>query len=135
MRLPGITAISYIDPTLLTPDLCFAAICRMPVAALAPKTKIPFIGVPECEANDAIENNGRAEKVELSFRVKDDPSFLTLHPFAFYIETASGHEFLIGTREEQPVVSIVTNTGVPNGIPAGYTIKVEMQALKALIPV
>lgn len=98
-------------------------------------TRIPFVGVPECEATDAVENNGRAEKVEMSFRVKDDPSLLTLRPLAFHIATASGHEYLIGTREEQPVVSIVTNTGVPSGTPAGYTIKVEMQALKALIPV
>ena len=135
MRLPGITAISYIDPMLLTPDLCFAAICRMPVAALAPMTRIPFVGVPECEATDAVENNGRAEKVELSFRTENDPSFLTLRPLAFHIGTASGHEYLIGTREEQPVVSVITNTGVPSGTPAGYTVKVELQALRALIGV
>lgn len=133
MRLPGITSISYIEPSLLTPNLCFASLCRIPVAALAPMTRIPFVGEPECEATDAVENNGGAEKVELSFRTEDDPSLLTSRPLAFHIGTASGHEYLIGTRKEQPIVSVITNTGAQSGTPAGYTVKVELQALKSLV--
>lgn len=135
MILPGITSISYIDSTVLTPNIGVAAFCGLPVAALAPMVRLPFVGEPKCEATDDCENNGRVEKVELSFQTEDNLEFLYHHAYAFHIETASGRCYLIGTREDTPVVSIITNTGVPDGTPAGYTVKVELQALKALVGV
>lgn len=133
MKLPGITSLSYLYCHQLTPNLALSFRSGIPVGVFAPNIPISFHGIPECEAVDAPENNGHAESTTLSFRTTQQ--IPTQYNLAFLVTTASGQNFLIGTKEDFPTIQVTTVTGTPTGAPAGYQIEVKLTALKSLIPV
>lgn len=133
MCLPGIVSLSYLRCCELSPNLALASCSGIPVGIFAPQVPVSFYGIPECEAVEATENNGRVESATLSFlTLQEIPQ---AHELAFHLTTAAGLHYLIGTKEDIPTVQVTRLTGTPTGSPAGFHVEVRLTALKALIDV
>lgn len=130
---PGIISISYAPCSALPIALAYkhSAHLSLRLGSVA-TTPISFCGHPECVAKPSSENNGITETATLTFRTTEEmpPG----GPYAFFITTASGKKYVIGTREDIPVTLVATDVGTPATTPAVYTIEVTLKALKALIP-
>lgn len=130
--LPGITKIRMILCPELPPGLMFQSICGC-VPALAVRSEpVGFIGRPLLKWEGAIVNGSRQEKSTLEFKTHSPlPEGRRL---AFVVTSASGRQYLIGTREPlYPVITYSDTTGAPDGEAAVRTYKITHIALKSVL--
>lgn len=132
-NLPGISEVRFIYCAHLLPYLVEKVAAGVPVAVEHDRSQaINIYGNPSCVAESKDSNNGRAETVTLGFSTLSKVPAVGV---AFLVRQASGQWFLIGSRENAPVVSINYNTGEMAGEAAVYSVSVTFSAYKALIPV
>ena len=131
-NLPGIVEVSYLDPSQISPGIIGKYLAGVPVSVFADGISMPLHGEVTCQAADEHSNNGRTERVTLTFMTVGD---VPREPKAWLLRDANGNRWLIGSRERNwPVAKVTTNTGVPGGDRAIQTVEVTHQAYKALIP-
>ena len=132
--LPGIIKIGWLPLYRITPDIRMKSLAGLPVAVLADINFIKFSGVPECECETSVLNNGLTQSLTLSFSTAGE--IPPVREIGWVLFTAGGGKFLVGARERPyPVWSATLNTGTPGGNPAVYSVKVRLKSVRSLIPV
>ncbi|MBP5687786.1 MAG: hypothetical protein J6X22_03990 [Muribaculaceae bacterium] len=132
-NLPGICEVRYIAVAHLLPYLVEKVAAGAPIAVERDRSQnVNIWGNPSCVAEQKDSNNGRTESVTLEFNTLSKVPAVGV---AFLVRQASGRWFLIGTKEEAPVVSIQYNTGETAGEAAVHHVTVTFAAYKALLPV
>ena len=130
--LPGIKRIAYIATDLLPDDITLKAVAGIPVNITGTATEIDVIGEANCETDSEPDNNSQLEKVDLKFNTLD--IIPADSPIAFIVETVSGNNYVIGTKERPyPIVKISTSTGTTEGDPSVSKCQISFLAKKALV--
>lgn len=133
-NLPGIVSIKKVLCQDLPKNLIKKYIAKFPIAILCDSTPIKFFGTPECEAVTKRDGNSKVEEAKLEFFTLVDYDF-SAHECGFIIEDCSCQKWLIGTYEQPfPVISVVRNSGIVGGSPAGYKWSISLSSFKSLIP-
>ena len=131
--VPGIVRIDVAFCSDLSRNLMFHSIAGA-VIALATKTvRVSFYGVPSLKWESEPLNGVRNERSTLEF----DSSMVLPEGerLAFIVTTASGRQFLIGTREPNyPVITFSESSGSPGGEAAVRHYVVSHLALKSVLP-
>lgn len=130
--LPGIKTIAYMASNLLPQELCMQSLAGMPIYVSADMFNVPFNGEPTCECTLTNASNGPSESVQFTFRANEVlPSEYHL---AFLVIDANNDYYLIGTKEEHPLIERVRSFGTPESDPSTHTYTVSLTAPRALIP-
>ena len=131
--LPGIQSIAYLLSQSLSEYLTMQAISKVPVAIdAALLNPICFSGEPTCECTQSNASIGLSQNLELTFCSKlqlPDNDYL-----AFLITDANGQSYLVGTKEEHPLIERVQSFGTPEGDPSTFTYRIQLTSPQALIP-
>ena len=131
-NMPGIVRVEYLTPDQVPPSVMQKYIAGLPVGVFADGISMPLHGDATCQAVEEHSNNGRTEKVTLTFMTTGD---VPQAGVVWKIKDANGGWWLIGAKERAyPTVKISTSTGEPGGDRAVKTVTVEHQSLKALVP-
>lgn len=131
--LPGISAIAFIRSSDLLPDLTLQALADFPITINPEPTPIPFTGDATCETTQTNASVGPSQTAELSFLSR--LQLPTDHYLAFLLTDANGQTYLLGTREDHPLIERIQSFGSPSADPSTFTYRVELSAPIALIPV
>lgn len=130
--LPGIKAISYLGANSLPANLAMQSMAGLPIVVIADLMNIPFNGEPTCEGTQTNAKAGTSQHVEFSFRsISQLPEEYHL---AFVVIDANSNYYLIGTKEEHPLIERVQSFGTPDTDPNTYTYNIQLSAPRALIP-
>lgn len=109
------------------------ALCDVPSILSIPSTPIKFYGHPTLKWEGSKVNGARQEKTTLEFltnEVLPDNKHI-----AFVVTTASGKQYLIGTREPKyPVITYSETSGAPDGEAALRAYKITHIAQKSVLP-
>ena len=132
--LPGITRIGWLPLYQISPDVRLKALAGIPVAVLADINYVELVGNAVCECETSLLNGGFIESLSLKFAAQGELPLL--REIAWVISTASGQNYLIGSRERPYAVWAATlSTGSPDGDRAVYSVKVTLKSIKSLIKV
>lgn len=130
--LPGIQALAYLALNSLPDNLCMQSLAGLTIHLMCDLTNIPFSGEPVCECTQTNAHIGLSQAVELSFKTGlEIPEEFYL---AFLVLDANGDFYLIGTKEEHPVIERVKSFGTPDADPNTYSYTISLTAPRALIP-
>lgn len=131
--LPGIVKIRMVRCEDIQPHVMYSSISGATVMLSMPSVKVEFYGQPSLKWEGTLVNGARQEKSTLEF------STSTALPegkwLAFVVTTASGKEYLIGTREPKyPQIAYSETAGTPDGEAAVRTYKITHVAQKSVLP-
>ncbi len=130
--LPGVRSISYIPASSLADKLGVQALAGMPIYIHATPTPIEFNGDPTCECTHSNAGVSPSQSLEFSFRstqqIPDD------RYLSFLVVDVNGHSYLIGTKEEHPLIERVQSFGNPDSDPSTFTYTIQLTSPRALIP-
>ena len=130
--LPGIKAIAYLAAMQLPDNLAMQSLAGLEIGILVDMMNIPFSGEPTCECTQTNAQGGTSQTVEFVFR-----SILQLPEefhLAFVVIDANSRYYLIGTKEEHPVIERLQSFGSPEGDPSSNTYTISLTSPRALIP-
>lgn len=130
--LPGVSCVAYLAANTLPAQLTMQSLAGLPVFIVADIMNIPFNGEPTCECTQTNAQGGPSESVELSFRTT--MALPDEHHLAFLVIDANSRYYLIGTKEEHPLIERVQSFGTPDADPNSYTYNVSLVSPRALIP-
>lgn len=130
--LPGIVSIRYTDCSNIQPHIMQQACSGAIIDLALPSVPVAFYGVPKCECLGSLLSGCRQEKTTLEFVTSDViPEGRRL---AFIVKTASGKQFVIGSREPKyPIIEYSESTGNPSDDAAVRTYKITHVALKSML--
>ena len=130
--LPGIKSIDYLSADGLTEQLAMQSLAGMPLVIHTARTPIVFNGEPTCECTQTNAAVSPSQSIEFSFRstqqIPDD------RYLAFLVTDVNGRSYLIGTKEEHPLIERVQSFGNPDSEPSTFTYNVQLTSPRALIP-
>ena len=125
--LPGVKSISYIPASSLADKLGVQALAGLPIYIHATPTPIEFNGDPTCECTHSNAGVSPSQSLEFSFRstqqIPDDRYLAFLD-----------HSYLIGTKEEHPLIERVQSFGNPDSDSSTFTYTIQLTSPRALIP-
>lgn len=131
--VPGIKFIGWFKLTKLTVDRAdLHAIAGESVLIMDDVRRLPVVGEAVCNVTRSHNNGQYTDKLTLEFKTPGDP-MLPVYA-GFVIVTNEGKSYMVGTKEQYPIIETDFGTGTPSGDPAAVTCKVTMNALRALIP-
>lgn len=130
--LPGISCIAYLAANSLPSHLTMQSMAGLQIFVVSDLTNVPFNGEPTCECTQTNAQGSPSQSVELSFRATMQlPEEFHL---AFLVIDANGDYYLIGTKEEHPLVERVQSFGSPDADPNSFTYNVSLTSPRSLIP-
>ena len=130
--LPGISAIGYLECSLLPSHMEERVMCDIVVPIQGNAEAIPFVGTPTCVTESEYDHNGQSEKTTLSFFTTEKIS--TRHKMAFVVKQNSGGVYVIGHLEQPyPTVMITRHSGTPDNDKAVYAVEVSLIGRRTLI--
>lgn len=130
-NLPGISEIRILQASSLLPFIMEKACAGFTVGILERAAPIRYFGDATCDTEQVDDHNGRVETARLQFDcLVNVPSV----GVAFLVKQSSGQWWLLGTKEQQPQITIKYSTSAP-GEKSVRTVTAELKAFKALIPV
>jgi hypothetical protein len=130
--LPGIKSIAYLIADGLTEQLAMQSLAGLPIYIHIANTPIGFNGEPTCECTQSNAAVSPSQSVEFSFQSTEqlpDDRYLSI-----LVTDVNGRSYLIGTKEEHPVIERVQSFGNPDSDPSTFTYNVTLTAPRALIP-
>lgn len=130
--LPGVKSIAYLAANTLPAELCMQSLSGLPVFVIADMMQVPFHGEPTCECTQTNAQRGSSQSVEFTFQATM-PLPEEFH-LAFMVIDANSNYYLIGTKEEHPLIERVQSFGSPDANPNTFTYNVQLTAPRALIP-
>lgn len=130
--LPGVKSIAYLAANTLPAELCMQSLSGLPVFVIADMMQVPFNGEPTCECTQTNAQGGSSQSVEFTFQATI-PLPEEFH-LAFVVIDANSNYYLIGTKEEHPLIERVQSFGTPDADPNTFTYNVQLTAPRALIP-
>lgn len=108
------------------------SLAGIPIAVLDTAESIRFFGDATCTTEQTDDHNGRIETATLTFSCLQP---IPVSGYAYLIRQASGQWWLLGTKEQQPQISLAYATSTPSGERSAMTVTAELRAQKALLAV
>lgn len=131
--IPGIVKIQAVRCADLQPHLMYLSASGAVAVLALPSVPVEFFGTPSLKWDGSKTNGARVEKATLEFATAD--KLPENERLAFIVSTASGRQYLIGTREPKyPVVTYSETVGAPDGDAALRTYKITHIAPKSVLP-
>ncbi|MBD5243176.1 MAG: hypothetical protein HDS60_03710 [Barnesiella sp.] len=131
--LPGIVKIQYVRCADIQPHVMYLSLCGAIVDLALPAVQIKYYGTPSLKWDGTTVNGGRQETSSLEFATT--AKLPEGERLAFVITTASGKQYLIGTREPKyPQISYSETVGAPDGNAALRIYKITHIARKSVLP-
>lgn len=131
--LPGIVKIQWVRCSDISARIMFVSLAGAVVTLALDATLVRFFGTPSLKWDGSLVNGVRLEKSTLEFATAD--ILPDGERIAFIVTTASGRQYIIGTREPKyPQVNYSETVGSPDGDAALRTYKVTHIAQKSVLP-